>query len=57
MKYPKISVVIPSFNKVRFIKKTLDSILNQKYQNLEIIIQDGGSTDGTLEQISKNHQT
>jgi len=55
MKYPKISVVIPSFNKVRFIKKTLDSILDQKYQNLEIIIQDGSSTDGTLE-IIKSYQ-
>jgi glycosyltransferase involved in cell wall biosynthesis len=45
---PKISIVIPSFNKVRYIGQTLESIVNQKYQNLEIIIQDGGSTDGTV---------
>jgi glycosyltransferase involved in cell wall biosynthesis len=51
---PKISIVIPSYNKVRYIKKTLDSIFDQKYENLEVIIQDGGSTDGSLE-IIKNY--
>lgn len=50
---PKISVVIPSYNKVRFVTGTLDSIFSQKYTNLEVIIQDGGSTDGTLEIIRK----
>jgi glycosyltransferase involved in cell wall biosynthesis len=53
MKPPKISIVIPSFNKVRFIRETLDSIVSQKYSNLEVIIQDGGSSDGTLEIIKK----
>lgn len=53
MKAPKISVVIPSFNKVKYIGKTLDSIINQNYENLEIIIQDGASTDGTLSIIRK----
>jgi glycosyltransferase involved in cell wall biosynthesis len=50
---PKISVVIPSYNKVKYIGKTLESIVNQKYHNFEVIIQDGGSTDGTLEIIKK----
>lgn len=50
---PKISVVIPSYNKVKYIQKTLDSIVNQSYKNYEVIIQDGGSTDGTLEIIKK----
>lgn len=50
---PKISVVIPSFNKAKYIGQTLDSILNQKYAMLEVIIQDGGSKDGTLETIKK----
>lgn len=45
---PKISVVIPSFNQVAFIRKTLLSILNENYPNLELIVIDGGSTDGTL---------
>ena len=51
MKSPKISVVIPSYNKVQFIGQTLESIVSQKYPNLEVIIQDGGSTDGTLDII------
>lgn len=53
MKLPKISVVIPSYNKAEFIGKTIDSIVDQKYPNLEVIIQDGGSKDGTLEIIQK----
>ena len=48
---PKISTVIPSFNKAKYIRQTLDSIFLQKYPNLEVIIQDGGSTDGTLKII------
>lgn len=50
---PKISIIIPSFNKARFIAKTLDSIVSQKYSNLEVIIQDGGSSDGTPDIIKK----
>jgi len=55
---PKISIVIPSYNKVKYIRETLESIVSQKYPNLEIIIQDGGSTDGTVEiikQFAKEH--
>jgi len=48
---PKISVVVPSYNKVKYIGKTLESIAKQNYPNLEVIIQDGGSTDGTTEII------
>jgi glycosyltransferase involved in cell wall biosynthesis len=50
---PLISIVIPSYNKVKYIQKTLDSIVNQNYKNIEVIIQDGGSTDGTLEVIKR----
>jgi glycosyltransferase involved in cell wall biosynthesis len=50
---PKISIVIPSFNKGRFIGETLQSIVDQKYPNIEIIIQDGGSTDNTVEVIKR----
>jgi cellulose synthase/poly-beta-1,6-N-acetylglucosamine synthase-like glycosyltransferase len=56
MDLPKISVVVPSFNKRQFIGKTIDSIISQNYPNLEIIIQDGSSTDGTLEIIKKYAQ-
>lgn len=50
---PKISIVIPSYNKVAYIEATLLSIINQNYPNLEVIIQDGGSNDGTVEIIKK----
>ena len=50
---PKISIVIPSYNKTKYIGLTLKSIFDQNYKNFEVIIQDGGSTDGTLEIIKK----
>lgn len=53
MSSPKISIVIPSYNKGKFIEETLTSIISQKYTNLEVIIQDGGSNDNTLEIIKK----
>lgn len=53
MKLPRISIIIPSYNKVKYIRETLNSIFDQKYENLEVIIQDGGSNDGSLEIIKK----
>jgi glycosyltransferase involved in cell wall biosynthesis len=44
-----ITVVVPSFNQGIFIAETLHSLLEQDYQSLEIIVQDGGSTDSTLD--------
>lgn len=43
------SVIVPSFNHARFIKETIDSLLGQHYPELEVIVVDGGSTDGTLD--------
>jgi glycosyltransferase involved in cell wall biosynthesis len=48
---PKISIIIPSYNQANFIARTLDSILNQKFPSLEIIVYDGGSTDGSVDII------
>jgi glycosyltransferase involved in cell wall biosynthesis len=52
-KYPKISIIIPSFNKAAYLSDTLNSIFSQKYPNLEVIIQDGGSTDGSVTVIKR----
>ena len=40
---------MPSFNQGRYIRETLESLVSQGYPNLEVIIQDGGSTDGAIE--------
>ena len=51
--FPKISIVTPSYNQVDFIDATLKSVLDQGYPNLEYIVMDGGSTDGSVEIIKK----
>lgn len=54
---PKISIVIPSFNQGLFLEKTIHSLLTQSYPQLEILVSDGGSTDGAREIIERysNH--
>jgi glycosyltransferase involved in cell wall biosynthesis len=49
----KISVVVPSFNQAKFIEETLRSVIEQNYPNLELIVIDGGSTDGSVAVIKK----
>jgi glycosyltransferase involved in cell wall biosynthesis len=48
-----VSIVVPSLNQGRFIKQTLDSIILQDFPNIEIIVMDGRSTDGTLAILRK----
>lgn len=51
--WPKISVVTVSFNQARFLEASMRSILDQNYPNLEYIVIDGGSTDGSVDIIER----
>ena len=48
-----ISIITVSYNAVKTIEQTISSVVNQSYSNIEYIIIDGGSTDGTVDIIKK----
>lgn len=50
--FPLVSFVTPSLNNLKYIKDTISSIHNQSYPNLQHIIMDGGSNDGTVEYVN-----
>ena len=49
------SIILPSYNRAFCIKNCLDAVLNQSYQNFEVIIVDDGSSDDTLSVVYKNY--
>lgn len=52
-RWPRISLITAVFNGANYLDATIQSVLNQHYPNLEYIVIDGGSTDGTLDIIKK----
>ncbi len=56
-KQPLVSIITASFNSERTIARTLDSIVAQSYPNIEVIVIDGGSTDGTVPIVSSYEQS
>ena len=52
---PKISVVIPLYNKEKSIASTLQTVLNQTFTDYEIVIVNDGSTDNSVAEVEKIH--
>ena len=50
---PKLSIITPSYNQAQFIERTIRSVLDQGYENLEYIVVDGGSDDGSAAIIER----
>ena len=53
MQQPTFSIITITYNAVRWVEQTIQNILGQSYPNIEYIVIDGGSTDGTVDIIKQ----
>ena len=51
-----VSVIIPNYNSFLYIEDTINSVLNQSYENIEIIVVDDFSTDDSVKLLVKSHK-
>tara|TARA_R110001606_G_scaffold102807_5_gene225411 strand:+ start:8421 stop:9329 length:909 start_codon:yes stop_codon:yes gene_type:complete len=51
--FPRVSIIVPAFRAASTIARTLDSLISQDYPNLQIIVMDGGSEDGTVDILTQ----
>ena len=56
MKWPKISIITPSYNQGKYLEQTILSVISQNYPNYEYLIIDGKSTDNSVEIIKKHEK-
>lgn len=54
---PLISIITPVYNSVGYIRETIESVIHQTYKNIQYIIIDGGSTDGTIDIIKEYRES
>ena len=50
---PKVSVIIPTYNRLSMVKEAVESVLKQDFEDFELIVVDDASTDGTVEEIKR----